>query len=147
MEARVTRCQVIEAEEKVLQDGRIKKIRHRAIIKEECTEGGEPLVYVCELVKADNGWKGENKWRLDFQSFEDTAGHYRYLSEKPNGWWDGKEEATFPTCHAARSWRDEHGIEGEPVLHRAYEDGQGGRLEVWAILTQEGYAWRGRTGW
>ena len=167
METREPRREVIEAVGKVLKHGEIEIIRHRAIVREERTESGESVVFVRELTEekigdltqgkytengeiwqigADGGrWKGRNEWQPVSLSFEEAVGQYRYLSEKPNGWWGSDNEATFSTYLNAKRWQDEHEIEGQPIRHQTYTDDQGERREEWAILTQDGYEpWRGR---
>lgn len=159
MEARETRREVIEAEGRILRDGKIETIRHRAIVTAERLANDKWWVCSIRLVEDPHGqytedgeewqdgpsgsrWMGRTPpygWDSEYDSFEVTVGHYRWLRGKPNGWWDSANEALFPTYREAQRWQDEHGIEGQPVRHRVHTDAQGGGREEWGILTRGGY--------
>ena len=154
MEAREPRREVIKAEGRVLRDGEIATIRHRAVVRDD----GQSQVFSIRLVEDPHGqytedgeiwssgdgsrWRGRtppNGWDSEYGSFEDVVGHYRWLRTKPDGWWGSSNVALLPTYLDAQRWQREHEIEGQPVRHRIYTDDQGEGREEWGILTRDGY--------
>ena len=141
------RREVIEAEEIVFKDGKIKTTRHRAIVRED----SDLLVYDILLVEGlgryteDGVWVGKGGWRgagrvvsTVWPSFRDTVGHYGWLRERPGGWWG--RGSTFDTQHDAQCWLDETATAGQFVRLRAVLDDQGRPVqEKWAIRIGNGY--------
>lgn len=123
-----TRREGIAAEGKVLRDGRIETIRHRAIVRED----DESRVCKIELNEDPYGrftedgkeWDGSivRRWRsTGWQPagpFDEEVGHYKWLREQPGGWWRSANVALFSTYSDAQNWQNEHEIEGQPIRHR-----------------------------